>query len=713
MALHGGIRSARSRRAGGRRIAAPTRVPSRPPARRGRALRLRPAPRRPRRGRAVRAAHVPSRAATRRVARPAVRRAAARARQRERPRRGGRGAPDRGSPPRAHPMLGRAAPQREPAAAPVEPEPQAQLVQPQPASGEPSPRHALPVIGDQRPRRRPVAAGGEFDGGRWQFVGEHGGASSRARDDNEPRCGDQGRGGPGPLPGSATMRVHARHHYSPRRTRSGSTRRSGCATCARTSATCASARRSASSRSASAPSTSPKRCSPSHRIVGLGVYIWNAPHALQLVRTLKQVAPACASCSAGPRSATRPSNRNSARSPTWSRGEADLAFRDVCRALLAGEPVPRIVDAKLPHFAELAWPHDDSTTSATSRTASSTSSSRGCPFTCEFCLSALDIPVRKADTDVPRTDGTPARARRAALQVRGPHLQPRHRGRDRDPAVLPRALGRGPVRLHFELIPDRLPTNCARRSRRFRRARCNSRWACRRSTTPPANASAAARTSADARQPAVAAPRDFAHARGPDRWACPANETTFARGFDALWAMGPHEIQVGILKRLRGTPIVRHDDAHGMVCGPKRHAKCWRRRPCRSRRCEAMKPVRALLGRRRQQRQLERTATAPVGGAVGVTHAFRAFARWLHATTRVTNGIALHQLAGAGVAMARARTRRRTGGGRCCDGERLRALRASRLARSSCGHACGGRTGRTPPPRHASAEQRQTRHRGA
>jgi hypothetical protein len=29
--------------------------------------------------------------------------------------------------------------------------------------------------------------------------------------------------------------------------------------------------------------------------------------------------------------------------------------------------------------------------------------------------------------------------------------------------------------------------------------------------------------------------------------------------------MGPHEIQVGILKRLRGTPIVRHDAEHGMV----------------------------------------------------------------------------------------------------------------------------------------------------
>ena len=39
----------------------------------------------------------------------------------------------------------------------------------------------------------------------------------------------------------------------------------------------------------------------------------------------------------------------------------------------------------------------------------------------------------------------------------------------------------------------------------------------------------------------------------------------FAAGFDRLVGMGPQEIQVGILKRLRGTPIMRHDQAWEMV----------------------------------------------------------------------------------------------------------------------------------------------------
>jgi hypothetical protein len=40
---------------------------------------------------------------------------------------------------------------------------------------------------------------------------------------------------------------------------------------------------------------------------------------------------------------------------------------------------------------------------------------------------------------------------------------------------------------------------------------------------------------------------------------------SFAAGFDRLLALGPQEIQVGILKRLRGTPIVRHDAEWRMV----------------------------------------------------------------------------------------------------------------------------------------------------
>lgn len=43
---------------------------------------------------------------------------------------------------------------------------------------------------------------------------------------------------------------------------------------------------------------------------------------------------------------------------------------------------------------------------------------------------------------------------------------------------------------------------------------------------------------------------------------------SFARGFDQLVGLGAEEIQFGILKRLRGTPIIRHTEAFGMVYDP-------------------------------------------------------------------------------------------------------------------------------------------------
>jgi hypothetical protein len=45
--------------------------------------------------------------------------------------------------------------------------------------------------------------------------------------------------------------------------------------------------------------------------------------------------------------------------------------------------------------------------------------------------------------------------------------------------------------------------------------------------------------------------------------------SSFAAGFDRLLALGPQEIQVGMLKRLHGAPISRHDQLWGMVYSPQ------------------------------------------------------------------------------------------------------------------------------------------------
>ena len=44
---------------------------------------------------------------------------------------------------------------------------------------------------------------------------------------------------------------------------------------------------------------------------------------------------------------------------------------------------------------------------------------------------------------------------------------------------------------------------------------------------------------------------------------------SFGRGLNQLWKMSASEIQIGILKKLAGTTLHRHDDAYGMVYSDK------------------------------------------------------------------------------------------------------------------------------------------------
>jgi hypothetical protein len=43
---------------------------------------------------------------------------------------------------------------------------------------------------------------------------------------------------------------------------------------------------------------------------------------------------------------------------------------------------------------------------------------------------------------------------------------------------------------------------------------------------------------------------------------------SIGQGFDRLVQLGPQEVQIGMLKRLRGTPIIRHTLEWQMVYSP-------------------------------------------------------------------------------------------------------------------------------------------------
>jgi len=122
------------------------------------------------------------------------------------------------------------------------------------------------------------------------------------------------------------------------------------------------------------------------------------------------------------------------------------------------------------------------------------------------------------------------------------------------------------------------------------------------------------------------------------------DEATFARGFDALLASGPHEIQVGILKRLRGTPIVRHDAEFGMVYAQDAPYEVLQTHAVPFSTMQRMKRFARYWDVVANSGNWTAILPAVLAGPSAYA-AFAAFADWLHATTRATSGIALHRLA--------------------------------------------------------------------
>ena len=308
------------------------------------------------------------------------------------------------------------------------------------------------------------------------------------------------------------------------------------------------------------------------RIIGLGVYVWNVGPAAGVVATLKRLRPDVTIVLGGPEVSYETELQAIVQAADYViTGEADVAFAGLCQQLLAGDrPAGKIIAAEPPEFRELVLPYDLYSEQDVAHRVIYVEASRGCPFSCEFCLSSLDSPVRQAPLPalleqlqllldrgarqfkfVDRTFNLNLEAGRTILGF----LLERHR-----PGHF----------FHFEVVPDRLPPALGEVIARF----------------PPGalqfevgvqtfNEEVAERISRRQDYARLADNLQFLRERTgvhihADLVAGLPGESlqSFAAGFDRLVALGPHEIQVGMLKRLRGAPIVRHDGEWQMVYNP-------------------------------------------------------------------------------------------------------------------------------------------------
>ena len=308
------------------------------------------------------------------------------------------------------------------------------------------------------------------------------------------------------------------------------------------------------------------------RIVGLGVYIWNVEETEKVVALLKVAAPEVVVILGGPEvSHEWGSQRIVALADHVVTGPGEVALPALCARLLAGDrTADHVIAGPEPDLATLALPYAEYTDDDLQNRLIYVEASRGCPFRCEFCLSSLD----KAATPFPLERflgamGTlydrGARHFKFVDRTFNLHVKTSQAILDFFHARLD-----GRLFLHFELIPDHLPAALKAVIATF----------------PPGSLQfeiGIQTFNADV-QATISRRQNDARAEENLRWlrqhtsahihadliaGLPGEDLdSFGRGFDRLVALEPQEIQVGLLKRLRGTPIIRHTDAFGMRYSP-------------------------------------------------------------------------------------------------------------------------------------------------
>ncbi|MDB5289039.1 MAG: Radical domain protein [Phycisphaerales bacterium] len=400
------------------------------------------------------------------------------------------------------------------------------------------------------------------------------------------------------------------------------------------------------------------------RIVGVGVYIWNAEQSLRLVADLKRIRPDVTVILGGPEvSHETDAQEIVALADYVITGEGDITFAELCEKLLAGgRPLMKVIPAQLPEFAAkqgaasqktLALPYDFYDDEDVAQRVIYVEASRGCPFRCEFCLSSLDVPVR----NVPLETFLPAMDRLLARGVRQFKFVDRtfNLNLSFSRAILEFFWERYQpgLFLHFEMIPDRLPDALREPIRRF----------------PPGalqfevgvqtfNEEVSQRISRRQDNDKLADNLRFlrqqtgVHVHADLIVGLPGEDlASFGRGFDRLVELGPQEIQVGILKRLRGTPIVRHDGEWGMAYSPHPPYEVLKTAHMdfatlqRMRRFARYWDLIANSGNFRQATPMIWGATEPSGAQRSPFESFMKLSDWLFARIGRNHGIALQSLA--------------------------------------------------------------------
>lgn len=317
------------------------------------------------------------------------------------------------------------------------------------------------------------------------------------------------------------------------------------------------------------------------KIVGLSVYIWNVVQTERIVRLLRAIAPHVKIVLGGPEVSYEIEDQSIVEyADHVVTGWGEKSFYDLCRCLLQAnasadeadspEHFAKIVVGQQLPLAEIQLPYDLYTSDDVANRLIYVEASRGCPYKCEFCLSALDktawpFELARFLTEMDKLHTRGVRHFKFVDRTFNLNIKTSLK-------ILDFFLERmsGDLFLHFEVIPDHLPDALKDKIQAFPEGCLQFEIGIQ-----TFNADVQARISR--KQKNTVAQENLRWIRTQSNayihadliYGLPGEDLgSFATSFNTLYALQPHEIQVGILKRLKGSPIVRHTATHQMIFNP-------------------------------------------------------------------------------------------------------------------------------------------------
>jgi len=309
------------------------------------------------------------------------------------------------------------------------------------------------------------------------------------------------------------------------------------------------------------------------RILGAGVYIWNLREITEVIQIVKRVLPETVVIIGGPEVSYEYEDLEIFKEADFLvRGEGELILPGLIEHIYSGSiPTQKVWSSKVDNLDVLVPPYDEYTEMDFAHRIIYVESSRGCPFHCEFCLSAIEPGVRffnrqnflkemkkliergaKNFTFVDRTFNI---NETHALEILNFFLE---YGVDQS------------YRLHFEIVPDKLTHKILEKFKEFPEGVLHLEVGVQSINQETLRLISRRQDVAKTKEVLQYLRKETSAEIHADLVAGMPAETweSLRDGFNFLVELAPQEIQLGILKRLRGARISRHIQDYKLVFAP-------------------------------------------------------------------------------------------------------------------------------------------------